>query len=292
MDVSLSAAPKEDFVRAQPRCLSMCGKVPQPHLRSEHANRTNRKLPMSNKTSFRFMDLPVEVRRLVSGLSFRGVKLRHGSRIGIANFEEEDRPDGTKPTQRSVSVGIIFVSKLCYAEARPILLTEATFHVRVPDPLPAPKHASPPLSLKDSSRIQHIALSMPSHFIQPGAVRKLIASFPNLRSVSCHFVAFRGPMFGSVPTHINRHVLVKDNGALDPDNLKLVEQLVTLHLPQCLRTNRRRSVADIHELLATWQNCGRVFELTLIAWLQACHATGDERIPYKGTCLVSLPSPK
>lgn len=231
------------------------------------------KLPIT--ATFRFMDMIVdirEIREIIYGLIFRDMKLRRGSIPPI-------------------SMSIIFASKACYAEARPILLSEATFHVRPTGGMEPYMNASNlPLALKDFSTLRHIQLSMPDVGSSPQAVRKLIASLPNLQSVDCHFIPGSGPDFNLAYPNRGQSVQVGKNGTMDAVNLGRVEQVLTSTIPRCLTGLMRLSWRDIHEVLRVWQSCGRTFELTLVSRMHAEPSTfqsGDGSTTYEWNELVS-----
>jgi hypothetical protein len=211
------------------------------------------------------LDLPVEIRSLVYRHTFRPAKLRYVAGINSPV---------TNPYQRSVAVSIIFASKLCYTEAKPILLQEANFYINLSaEWLWHSTHEQDQwLSYVEFSTLRHISITLRGVNNLPEAkrLRRLITMLPGLQSVTCylsppsHAYAFgNGPM-----------VLARSDGSMDADNLRKYEDIVEFGFHRALHGDPGRRFAgatdtkpaDIHDLLAAWQGRGRSFELTIVTW--------------------------
>ncbi|KPI36268.1 uncharacterized protein AB675_7291 [Cyphellophora attinorum] len=166
--------------------------------------------------TFRFMDMVVDIREIIYGLIFRDMMLRRGSIPPI-------------------SMSIIFASKACYAEARPILLSEATFHVRpTGGGEPYLNASNLPLALKDYSTLRHIQVSMPDQGSRPQFVHRLLTSLPNLRSVDCHFISYSGPSFMPEGQYGELGVQIQKDRTIDEANLERVKDVLASTIPHCL----------------------------------------------------------
>ncbi|KPI36290.1 uncharacterized protein AB675_7292 [Cyphellophora attinorum] len=215
--------------------------------------------PSPTVVPFRFLDLPTEIKSLVYRLTFRAAKLRH-----VAGIDSSS----TTPYQRSAKASIMLASKLCYAEAKPILLQAADFYIGLSAKwLWHSTHEQDRwLSYVEFSTLRHISITLRGVNDLPEAerLRPLIAMLPDLQSVTSylsppsHAYAFgNGPM-----------VLAQSDGSLDPDNLKKYEDIVEFGFHRALHGDPGRRFAgandtkpaDLHDLLAAWQGRGRSFE--------------------------------
>jgi hypothetical protein len=255
---------------------------------SEHAN-VSTTIPGNSKASaFRFLDLPAEVRGLVYPFIFQGTNLKHigrypdlGNRdargrrlMGTGSplrWDAEDRcVVGAESSLWSPAIAIIFVSKLCYQEAKPVLLSEATFYLDMQQPPHSTRaltSASLVLSPVELSTVRHVNIVTETWIRGSQHLPDLLDSLPSLETAVLYCDGVPG-IEATVPD-----LDLDKDGVLKTEKLELIqsnieETIRSATLCYGCRANAPANSEHLNTFIRSWDAGNRSFEPILVLKLR------------------------
>ncbi|KPI36242.1 uncharacterized protein AB675_7293 [Cyphellophora attinorum] len=238
--------------------------------RSEHVVNNNLRLELTiwPASPFRLLDLPTEVRGLIYQSVFQDMVIKHVG--GISNSR-----------LLWPGIAILFVSRLCFEEARPILLTTATFYVD-PDRLSRPAASFQGMSFLraistdvvlspvELRTVKHVSIDTDSGRNKNGdSLPGLLTSLPNLESAVLH-----QPW---IPSFIRAITGVEPAGdgafELHPENLDDIRSFIEDAIAQgaLAYVSAPWSHDYAYSLVRIWHSSGRRFAPILVLRLQCYH---------------------
>ncbi|KPI36331.1 uncharacterized protein AB675_7311 [Cyphellophora attinorum] len=262
--------------------------------------------PSAPSPYFRFMDLPVEIRRITYQWAFRNTKLKYHRVVNTLPAPRRRvthcwgmqvwTPKVKGPALRSPDVSITSVSKSCLQEARPILLTEATFYIdldsvcqrrKFVDDYPGrPTSADLVLGPTEFSALQHISLGAEiwarplgwtgledwadlknKNSVHRQYLPAFLARLPNLRSATLY-----SPWWAEVEV-LGEKIDVGPEGTLDADNLQLIQSCIEKRLTENHIGGRGYREHDLRDFIEYWASRNREFEAMLVLLVDV---EGDE----------------
>jgi hypothetical protein len=282
---------------------------------SEHAIVSTTVPGCSKVSPLRFLDLPAEIRGLVYAFIFQGTKLKHvgrhpdseardargrrlmGTGLPLRWDAHSQSVMGIESPLWSPAIAIIFVSKLCYQEAKSVLLTEAMFYLDIERPGPArfagpdgttwdPTSANLVLSPAELSTVRHVNIVTYPWFRGYQGLTDLLDSLPSLETA----VFYQG--HASLP-RMNATVAdlsLDTDGVLNTKSLELVQSNLEEIIGSAslwrgrhaYSPTQRERLNTLIELLRSWDARNRSFEPILVLALMCRQKTTPDGKPQGG----------